>query len=544
MRIRFLQFCVITCMLLVSGLSYGQLKFGDKSTVGQTLTLDNEAGVATVDVTFNTDKGLSSAVWNDANQNYDISISKCQTNKGFQVNVYDESDAAVVNSDFRCRRYNSYENPAHVESVASLQAILDAYAVNDPQTSTSKQLPAHCLFDIAADNQAFGAWPGKYKKVEYGFNVKFASIVENDITFDIDTYDDGNTGATASYELTVYIGGTDAGNLVATVPDFYVSGSGVKNVSLAANAGIQVSDFSNANVYWFLKTSGTGTAIADDLFDPTIVFDNLNVSYNPPAWFAPKGGIEANVTLNNESSPELVRAGETTTFAFPLKTAKRATSLTITNDLVDNTKEPIFSIAETGALKANDGSGNYTVDVEYTFKASTFDGEHWSKPQIQVAAPVEGTADDDLMLYFDVAPAELGTYMDKFELDCGTRIWYEFNFQAANKIVGYITADKTMAETATSPDNDPVIQLLKADPEFAVDVQVVASDAVVDLSGYDVVVAQEGFSSSSAIFKPGGSLGLANIPVPFIYNKVWTLRDGYAVVSGGGSTTQMLPVCP
>ncbi len=102
--------------------------------------------------------------------------------------------------------------------------------------------------------------------------------------------------------------------------------------------------------------------------------------------------------------------------------------------------------------------------------------------------------------------------------------------------MAYVTAEKTMAETATIPDNDPIIQMLTADPMIDLSVMVVADDAVLDLSGYDAVVAQEGFGSSSAIFMPGGSLGLANIPVPFVYNKTYALRDGKAVNSGGGTS--------
>ena len=211
-----LKIFMVVCMLFAAGLSYGQFKFGDKSTVGQTLTLGDE--VATLNVTFDTDKALSSAV-QLTDTTYDISIQKCTTNKGFQVNVFDEVGDKKVNSDFECRDYNNYRNPVHVASVESLQDILNAYHVNDStDTSHSLTLPAHCLFDISSDNQAFGAYPGKYKQVEYGFHIKFnGSIVENDITFDIDTYNEGVGlgGATSSYELTVYIGGTDVANLVS-----------------------------------------------------------------------------------------------------------------------------------------------------------------------------------------------------------------------------------------------------------------------------------------------------------------------------------------
>ncbi|HPR32825.1 MAG TPA: hypothetical protein PLK12_12045, partial [Prolixibacteraceae bacterium] len=85
--------------------------------------------------------------------------------------------------------------------------------------------------------------------------------------------------------------------------------------------------------------------------------------------------------------------------------------------------------------------------------------------------------------------------------------------------VAYLNdASKVMAPTAAPVDNDPIIQLLDSDPNIDLDVLLVAADAVVDLTGYDVAIVQEGFSSSAAILKPGASLGMASIPVPFILN--------------------------
>jgi hypothetical protein len=106
-------------------------------------------------------------------------------------------------------------------------------------------------------------------------------------------------------------------------------------------------------------------------------------------------------------------------------------------------------------------------------------------------------------------------------------------------LVGYFNNDdRTMTSTAVAFDNDPVIQMLKADPNFEVDVKIVATDSVVDLSPYDIVIVQEGFSSSAKIFQPGGTLALENIAVPFIYNKAYALRDGKAVTSATATAGQ------
>ncbi|MFB6343771.1 LamG-like jellyroll fold domain-containing protein, partial [Saccharicrinis sp. FJH62] len=449
---------VMACMLLVTSLSFGQLKFGDRSSVGQTLTVDNSTGVSVLDLSFNTDKSVSSMVLNadsaaEGKTYYDISIQKCTTNKGFQVKVFDESDAAVYNSDFECRDYNNYRNPVRVASIDSLVSILDAFAVNDPSTTKSRQLPAHCLFDQADDDQAFGAWPGKLKKVEYGYHVKFNGLsVDSDITFSIDTYDEGNTGQTASYELTVYIGGTGDANLVATVPDFYVTGSGVKNVSLAADAGIQVSEFTNADLYWFLTTTGTGTAIADDSFDPVIVFDDLKVVYNSPAWIMPPAGIQGNAILHDARRGD---AGVETTFAIPLQTKNRISSLTITNDLQDNTQTPLFTFLATGALKAKDASGDYTVDVPYTFEEGTYDSGSglWGKSKITVDAPVEVTS-DTLMFYLKATPVEGMAQVGRLELDCGTRIWLDVSIadQSAPILMHSYPFDSNMDDAVGNVD--------------------------------------------------------------------------------------------
>jgi hypothetical protein len=106
------------------------------------------------------------------------------------------------------------------------------------------------------------------------------------------------------------------------------------------------------------------------------------------------------------------------------------------------------------------------------------------------------------------------------------------------KKVAYVTnGDNVMDETAATVIDDPIIRMLDADENIDLDVIAVSSDATVDLSGYDVVIAQESFSSGADLFKPTGSLGMANIEVPFIFNKVYAMKDtrGFTdEVSGSG----------
>lgn len=107
---------------------------------------------------------------------------------------------------------------------------------------------------------------------------------------------------------------------------------------------------------------------------------------------------------------------------------------------------------------------------------------------------------------------------------------------AQPKKVAYITLNKTMDATATTVDNDPVIQVLKADPNITLTVKLIASNEVIDdLASYDAIVVQESIGGAADVLKPAGSLGLAKIPVPFVYNKAYALQSGRALTSGAAA---------
>ncbi|MFB6342331.1 LamG-like jellyroll fold domain-containing protein, partial [Saccharicrinis sp. FJH62] len=103
------------------------------------------------------------------------------------------------------------------------------------------------------------------------------------------------------------------------------------------------------------------------------------------------------------------------------------------------------------------------------------------------------------------------------------------------KKVAYVQkSGKTVVATAADPYNDPIVEMLNADDNFEVTVIQLGADDTTDLGGYDVVLAQETFGSGDAVWKPGKVLGLASIEVPFVYNKVYALKDGKAF--SGGAT--------
>jgi hypothetical protein len=341
----------------------------------------------------------------------------------------------IINGDFECRDYGANRNPVRVASVKSLLGILEKYELLNAGTADSAKnvpwKPSACLFDVNKDplNQAFGAHPGMYKVVEYGFQYNFAGkAVSEDISFDIDTYDAGNTGLTAAYKLTVATG--SATNIIGTVDNFYVTGSGKKTFKLAEAIGKTPADFSNLKVYFFIKTMGTGTAMSKNTVDPTIVFDNFSVSFPLAQWIVPATGLIANAIINNSENPLVGNLNKENMLSLHLKTAGRSGTLSIINDLQVPTKK-VFSFLETQAIKANDGSGNYTIDVPYTLTPAVLNTGTliWSKAKIEIAAPVSGTVDDDLMFYFKVTPTSLDAAFDRLELNCGTRIWYDVYFK-------------------------------------------------------------------------------------------------------------------
>ncbi len=122
-----------------------------------------------------------------------------------------------------------------------------------------------------------------------------------------------------------------------------------------------------------------------------------------------------------------------------------------------------------------------------------------------------------------------------------------FSLNAVKK-VAYVTLNKTtMDASATTVQNDPIIQVLKADPNLEVTVKVVlATDVITDLADYDVIVIQESIGGGDAILKPAGSLAIASLTKPFVYNKSYALKSTRALTTssaaGGKEATACLTI--
>ena len=423
---------ILIVITLIAYSASAQFKFTSSEVIGQVLTVDTLSGVGTLNVHFNTSKDSSYWYYNDSTQTaFTLSIAKCQTRKGLQVNIFDEggNDISKSNKDFECNNFGGYRNPVRIYSIASLMELLEKSYEQNAGTEDSLRnrpyYPAACLFDLneTGTDQAFGAYPGKFKRVEYGFRFSFdgVSVLDDDIVFEVDTYDEGNTGLTAAYTFMLSVGHKDS--IVAEIPDFYVSGSGKKTVKVAEAAGVSVSDFANKNVYIYLKTAGTGTDISESSMDPIIIFDNFSVSYQMPFWLEPEAGIKHNGEFSNEEVV-IAEIDKDTLVGINLKTSGRLGTFIITNDREEEWLKLIALLPE-GGLKANDGSGNYTIDVPYTFTP----GDIETKAKMVVASPKAGIIDDDMMLYVKVKPKSTEVQSGRLELDCGVRIWYSLFMQ-------------------------------------------------------------------------------------------------------------------
>ena len=98
------------------------------------------------------------------------------------------------------------------------------------------------------------------------------------------------------------------------------------------------------------------------------------------------------------------------------------------------------------------------------------------------------------------------------------------------KKIAYVTADKEMAEGS----EDAVLAALSADESLNI-VKMLGTD--VNVEGFDAVIVQEALGGGDAVLKPEGALGLANLSVPTIYNKMYAFKDGRAFTSVGKAAT-------
>jgi len=234
--------------------------------IGQSLKTSNKNDPDTFMVHFNTTTPCSR--WFPAHAtanlgNDSVIWEKCQTQMGIQASGYLD---AVRTDEYRigttyCNNFASHGKPLHVYNLDSLQAVMNHSIKSGTINGNNKDSlsrPAPCLFDLAPGNSAFGLYPGRVKRVEYKFSFDFiGKDILEDISFDIDTYYDGNLGKSATYEIQVAV--ENMTNIVYTNTDFYTTSSGKSTVYLANLIGQLPSYFSNKKVYIYITTIGTST---------------------------------------------------------------------------------------------------------------------------------------------------------------------------------------------------------------------------------------------------------------------------------------------
>lgn len=409
----------------------------DYPTAGIRVVNDIPNASKNITVDFNTDKALTQVGG---------SAQKASTARGVYAKVYNELGAEVSPVDSKANNYGSNGNPIHISDVAT---ILNFYTVADePAYSSAHNFwkPVNAVFDIDPSdltNQAFGVYPGIYKRIDYRFYFNFeGSQVKSDIEFDIMTFDAGNTGKTAKYKLMLSIGSDktsiaegDGKTPDYALADFYETGSGVVHVKLAEAFGADPSIFTNKKVYISLYTDGTGESIQHGKYDPVIAIDNFTVQLGLAEWLTPDAGAEANITKDNSAAPvkniSLETDGEMI-FPLYLKAQGRVGQFKVTNDIESAAHDSKkYSFLPTLGVKAKDASGNYTIDVPYTHAPDELNAKgDWTKEMITIAKPETLGEIDDICVYLKYTKKETDTdgklVSDKFEIDCGTRIWYQF----------------------------------------------------------------------------------------------------------------------
>ncbi|HEY6914399.1 MAG TPA: hypothetical protein VI413_06965, partial [Paludibacter sp.] len=256
----------------VLGGAFAQFNLSTNTTIGQVLKNVNYNDKDTFTVDFNspttTVSTFTTKVIKVTSLNYgkdSVVIKKYQTQKGLQVKAFLD---ATTTTEYKigsadCNNYGSNRNPLAIYSVDSLKKILGGTNIVRANVADSISRPAACLFRLADGDAAFGLYPGKAKRVEYGFYISMVGKqVTSDITFDIRTLDAGNSGKTVSYGLRVYKSSTftPANAIGDSVANFYVTGSGVTSKSLAAAINVDPSALSNKTIYIIIKTLGTTNA--------------------------------------------------------------------------------------------------------------------------------------------------------------------------------------------------------------------------------------------------------------------------------------------
>lgn len=457
--------------VLFMGVAVAQFNISTNAVIGQILKNANPLDKDTFIVNFNTNSFPTSTKWAPAKATANLGkdslyVRKVQTQKGLQVKGFADgttNEYRIGTAD--CNNYGSNRNPLFVHSIDSLKKILaksivsGTFATINGNTSDSLSRPAACIFEVGASDGAFGMYPGKVKRMEYGFYISMSGKkVLDDITFEMNTLDAGNSGKTATYSMRVYKSSTftPANAIGDTVVNLYTTGSGKVTINVAQKINVSPSEFTNKTIYIIIKTLGTSNALGvydalpnpvnasnePTITDPAITFDNLTYTFYSPYFTYPiSTSTNSNYVNYNDGAPAIkatdsgltnpgtaktITTGVSTPVSILLQSAGRSGTFTIIENISHSTH---VTYNTANAFMKNDGSGNYNVPVTCT-ESINGTTSLWT---LTIAAPTAGTfVDDDMKFNFNVNRPTDGTTNLRLEISNGSaRMWYDFSFVAS-----------------------------------------------------------------------------------------------------------------
>lgn len=369
-------------------------------------------------------------------------------------------------------------------------SVVDTLKAYNSVQSHWKQVAA--ILDVVEGDTTDGVWvnyPGMYKKGLLAFRANLTNIgvIGSDLSFELMTYDKGNTSKTAQYKMIVELGGkinNGFGNSgFKTVADFdtitNANNAGIKTalgtqeiyvvdtvyttttdglrtkvkINVAQAIGKTKEEINGKYVAVMLYTKGTGTNIAPGVYEPVLGIDNIEVTYVPASWVAPAGAITNAYINHNNGAPATTESTDFTggtpvpviaDIASPIKmyltSLNRTVPIVITEDNTDNFHNAKFEFAATGAVKAKDAAGNYTVDVPYVLTPSDGTSEY----NVSIALPAgQSFSNDTLEVSINATVADQATSATRLEITNGTRFWY--NVSAAGTALTAAPAQQVKA---------------------------------------------------------------------------------------------------
>ncbi len=399
--------------------------------------------------------------------------------KAFQ-SIYLATDApnGMVDAMYgtKTNRIGSGANGYRMKGMTELLnfSVVDTLKAYNPVQSHWKQVAA--IVDLVEGDTTDGVWvnyPGMYKRGLFAFRANLTNIgvIGSDLSFELLTYDKGNTGKTAEYKMIVELGGkinngfgNSGFNTVANfdtitstnnagiktalgTQEIYVIDSiyetttdGVRTkvkINVAEAIGKTPQEINGKYVAVMLYSKGTGSNIAPGVYEPVLGIDNIEVTYIPASWVAPAGAVTNAYINHNNGAPAVT---ESTDFsgganvpviadiASPIKmyltSLNRTSAITITEDNADNWHNGKFEFAATGAVKAKDANGDFTINVPYVLTPSDGTSEY----KVTINLPEGKTfSNDTLEVSVNATLAAEAVSATRLEISNGTRFWYNLS---------------------------------------------------------------------------------------------------------------------